>query len=173
MYKLEPMALTAENDRPYKVRFSTDNGEIVFAFKIDEEPFCTLGWDPAFSGMVNGDPAAHILNKAIFEFHEARKWSKLRAIELIAESANSYIVRFLNAGTDVAYTFIFENFESVKFDGQFNILDLGDSIRIEDHFLEVIDGDPAADRLKRAICYFHQAIHFEYEPQTDELSHIG
>lgn len=72
MHKLQPIALMTEGDTTYKVRFRTETGEVEFTFKVDEEPFRTLGWDPEFSKLANGDPAALILNKAIFNFHDAR-----------------------------------------------------------------------------------------------------
>jgi hypothetical protein len=37
-------------------------------------------------------------------------------------------------------------------------------------FLEITNGDPAADRLKHAICLFHQARHFSYAEEPKPLS---
>ena len=170
MYKLEPIALMAENKHSYRVRFKTNAGEIEFPFNIDEEPFCTLGWQPEFSSMVDGDPAAFILNDAIFEFHEARNCDKLQALELTAESGDTYRVRFQSATKELEYTFMIENFKSVRFDGRFKILDLGNPIKMDKQFLEVINDDPAADRLKRAICYFHESVHFWYEPTEEPVT---
>lgn len=170
MYRVEPITLFAENENTYIVRFRADTGEIAFPFKIDEEPFRTLGWEPEFSGMVSGDPAGFILNAAIFEFHEARSLGKHQALELTAEGSDSYRVRFQSATNDLKYTFTIQNFESVKFDGRFQILDLGDPIELDKHFLEVINDDRAVDHLKRAVCYFHQCIHFRYEPREGKQS---
>ncbi len=164
MYKLEPIALIADNDA-YKVRFRRDAGEVEFTFKIDEEPFRTLGWEPEFSGLVNGDPAAFVLNNTIFDFHEARNCSELRVIELIADGKNSYKLRFQSDTGELEYAFTIENFDSVKFDERLTIQNLGDSVRFDNRLLEVLNGDTATDRLKRAICYFHKARHFQYEPE--------
>lgn len=83
MQRLQPIALTAEGDNTYKVCFRTDTGELAFIFTVEERPFRTLSWEPEFSKMVNGDPAALVLNKAIFAFHEARNF------QYVDESTNT------------------------------------------------------------------------------------
>lgn len=167
MYKLEPIALIADNDI-YKVRFRRDAEEVTFIFKVDEKPFVTLGWETEFSALVNGDPAALVLNSAIFDFHEVRNCSKLRAIALIADSKDSYIFRFQSEGGELEYIFTIENFESVKFDERLTIQNLGDSVKLDSRFLEVISDDATVYRLQRAICYFHEARYFQYEPEPSQ-----
>lgn len=75
--------------------------------------------------------------------------NKLQPIELIAESENSYRVRFKSESREVEYSFTMEHHPFT-----FLVCD--------DEFLEITNGDPAADRLKEAICNFHQVRNFEY-----------
>lgn len=75
--------------------------------------------------------------------------NKLQPIELIVESENSYRVRFKSKTGAVEFSFTMEH-------SPFPFL------ICDDEFLEITNGDPAADRLKEAICNFHQARNFEY-----------
>lgn len=82
MNKLQPIALRADGDNSYKVRFETGTAEVEFVFKVDEEQLRTLSWDPEYSKLADGDPAALALNKAIFEFHRARHFEEQDCYDL-------------------------------------------------------------------------------------------
>lgn len=80
MDKLRPLAITAGSDNSYCVRFKTSTDEVEFKFTIENEtiadqPIRTLGWEPEYSKLVEGDPAALILNQAIFKLHDARNFN--------------------------------------------------------------------------------------------------
>jgi len=72
MYKLQPIALTAESENTYRVRFASDTGEVEYTFTIQDDPFTYIVAEIPFADITNGDPAVEVLKKAIFEFHEAR-----------------------------------------------------------------------------------------------------
>lgn len=75
MDKLQPISITAQSEKSYCVRFKTSTGAIEFMFTIEEAPIRNLIWDPEFSKLVDGDPAALILNHAIFKLHDARNFN--------------------------------------------------------------------------------------------------
>ncbi len=80
---------------------------------------------------------------------------KLQPITITVENENSYRVRFQAENGEVEYLFTMEN----------------DPIPLlvsDNEFLDITNGDPAAARLKQAICSFHYARHFAYavEPNT-------
>ncbi|HEY9774857.1 MAG TPA: hypothetical protein V6C81_13930 [Planktothrix sp.] len=81
MHKLKPLSITVQDENTYIVRFLAENGEVEFAFKVEEQfvsesedPLLAIAWDGQYSKMVGGDPAAQVLNKAICELHEARNF---------------------------------------------------------------------------------------------------
>lgn len=83
----------------------------------------------------------------------------IQPISIVAESDNSYSVRFqTGAGEIVEYVFTIDNSQGF------------DLVVSEMEFLEITNSDPAADRLKQAIGNFHQARHFEYaaEPKVSK-----
>lgn len=80
MDKLQPIEITSLSDNSYRVRFQTSTGTVDFVFAIEnttlgEEKFSTVAWDPEYSKLVGGDPAALALNQALFNFHEARSFN--------------------------------------------------------------------------------------------------
>ena len=84
---------------------------------------------------------------------------KLQPIAITAKSENKYLVCFLTeAGEEAEYTFTIDN--SAGFD----------LLVSEIEFLEITNGDPAADRLMRAIGNFHSARTFDYAPEDAEKS---
>lgn len=74
---------------------------------------------------------------------------KLQPIALIVENEDTYKVRFQTDNGEVEYKFTME-------------LDPVPFLVSDNEFLKITNGDPAAARLKQAICNFHQARHFEY-----------
>lgn len=80
---------------------------------------------------------------------------KLQPIELKVAGENSYVVRFQSDSGEVEYKFHVEN-------------TLGFDLLVSDQqFLEITNCDPAANRLKEAICNFHEARNFVYaEPKV-------
>ncbi len=80
---------------------------------------------------------------------------KLQPIALIVESENTYRIRFKTENGEIEYKF---TMESTPF--SYLVCDL--------EFLDITNDDPAAARLKQAICDFHEARHFAYE--SEEVS---
>lgn len=74
---------------------------------------------------------------------------KLQPIALMVEGENTYRVRFKTENGEVEYKF---TMESTPFPYLVSELE----------FLDITNDDPAAARLKQAICDFHEARHFEY-----------
>jgi hypothetical protein len=74
MYKLEPIALTVENENTYKVRFKTETGEVEYRFTTKDEGFLSVGCEIPFATITNGDPAVPLLTQAIGNFHQARHY---------------------------------------------------------------------------------------------------
>ncbi len=74
---------------------------------------------------------------------------KLQPIALLVEGENTYKVRFKAENREVEYIF---KMESTPF--PFLVCDV--------EFLDITNDDPAAARLKQAICDFHEARHFVY-----------
>lgn len=73
----QPIAITAEGQNSYKVRFLTEAGEVecgVTVQNVDMEEliFPLLVGDTTFLDTTNGDQAADLLRKSIFALHEAR-----------------------------------------------------------------------------------------------------
>ena len=77
---------------------------------------------------------------------------KLQPIFLAVEGENSYRVRFQTETGEVEYIFRIDN-------TPFTLL------VSEREFLEITNGDPAADVLKQVICDFHEARHFDYSDE--------
>ena len=75
MYKLEPIALTAESENTYKVRFKTEAGEMEYRFTIHDDGFLSVGCDIPFSTITNDDPAVPLLTQAVANFHQARHFA--------------------------------------------------------------------------------------------------
>jgi hypothetical protein len=82
---------------------------------------------------------------------------KLQPIALTVEGQNRYRVRFQSDAGEVEYTFTAygEPFLSLECDFE---------------FLEITNGDPAADVLKGAICNFHKARDFQYTAPPEKTA---
>lgn len=78
---------------------------------------------------------------------------KMQPISIAVESDNTYKVRFATESGEVS-EYLFTVDSSNGFD--LVICDM--------EFLELTNGDPAADRIKQCIGSLHDARHFDYEP---------
>ncbi|MBX9721590.1 MAG: hypothetical protein K2X81_09365 [Candidatus Obscuribacterales bacterium] len=85
---------------------------------------------------------------------------KLQPKSLTVEGENSYKVCFQMENGEVEYIFTMET-------SPFPFL------VCEREFLEITNGDPAADRLKESICVFHETRHFAYaQPKISPAAEI-
>lgn len=84
---------------------------------------------------------------------------KLQPTELIADEENTYRVRFqVETGVIVEYVFKIDN--SSGFDLLVSPIE----------FLEITNGDPAADNLRLSIFNLHSARHFKYQSQPTKTT---
>jgi hypothetical protein len=74
MLKMQPISISVESENSYRVRFQTENSEIVeYLFIIDSSAgFDLLVCEMAFLEITNGDPAADRLKQSIGSLHHSR-----------------------------------------------------------------------------------------------------
>src|SRR5579883_2989232 len=85
-------------------------------------------------------------------------------IAIIAEGPNSYKVRFQTETGEIECGVTIED------------AGLGDGIYLlvgNSDFLDITEGDPAADRLRESIFALHQARHFKYAEEANPTPNIG
>lgn len=175
MLRIQPMCIMTDSVDHYRVRFEDKNGMIedyTFSLTWTGEVGVLNSDQREFYFATYDDPATKLLLKAIDFFDEARRCelrgaASIKPLCLMADQPrpvdhdnplvdhdNRYKVRFQTEGGEVECGITIQDVDMENL--TFPLL-VGDT-----DFLDITNGDPAADLLRKSIFALHEARHFQY-----------